>query len=286
MTSHVFACLFFAIASVAASTAQAAVYHMRGVVLELRPETNTAVIRHEAVAGLMPEMTMPFTTASTDFEALSVNDQVEFEFVMEAGSPSIARNFKVVGQTPPREAATGSQRKAPKLEEGSVVPQVELTDQDGETVSLRGERDRHTLLTFIFTRCPVPEFCPMISGQFAQIHKRLEADQLHDQVRLLSITIDPEYDTPEILRQYGGAYGADFDQWTFATAEPERIDFIASAFRLFRERNGARLDHALCTALLSPDGTVLKIWRGNAWKVDEVVSRIRDAATDSQPSSR
>lgn len=264
------------------TAAQAAVYHIRGVVLELRPDAKTAVIRHEAVPGLMPAMTMPFATSAEEIRKLSVDDQVEFEFVMEGGSPSFARNFEVVGVATPREEdepPEQSQSRAPKLVEGSVAPEVELIAQDGTSIPLRGEGYRYTLLTFIFTRCPVPEFCPLITGQFAQIHTRLTTSDLRDEVRLLSITIDPEFDTPEVLREYGEAFGADFQHWSFATADPDTIDFVASAFRLFRQRNGAQLDHALCTALLAPDGTVLEIWRGNAWKVDDVMDSIKASAS-------
>lgn len=266
-----------------AAAMQAAVYNVRGVVLELRPETRTAVVRHEAIPGLMPAMTMPFVAPPEDFEKLSVDDQVEFEFVMEAGSASQARNFKVLGKASESAAQNQEtpQRRAPKLEEGSVVPEVKLVDQDEQIVGLRDEQGRHTLLTFIFTRCPVPDFCPLISGNFAQLHNRLNQADLHDSVRLLSITIDPEFDTPEVLHDYGASFKANFDQWVFATAEPETIDFVASAFRVFRERDGARLDHALCTALVAPDGTVVDIWRGNAWKVDTVFERIQNSVDAS-----
>ena len=98
---------------------------------------------------------------------------------------------------------------------------------------------------------------------------------------LLSITIDPEHDTPEILRAYGESLGADFETWTFATAAPEVIDGVTSGFRLFRERNGVQLDHAL----IAPDGTVIEIWRGNGWTTDTVYERTSEAIENEVSAS-
>ncbi len=152
--------------------------------------------------------------------------------------------------------------------EGSQVPDVELTDQFGDATSLRDDEGRFTLLTFIFTRCPVPDFCPLMSSKFGELQRRFGEAGTGENVRLLSITIDPEFDTPEVLHQYGESLAADFENWTFATGEPELIDEVASAFRLYRERDGVTLDHALCTALVSPDGTLIEIWWGNRWETD------------------
>ncbi len=269
-----------------AVSAPAAIYHLRGVVLELRPETQTVVIQHEAVPGLMPEMTMPFAVpAEEDFSQLSVNDVVRFQFVMET-SGSFARSFEVVGKVAGAPAA--AQRRpvrTPRMEPGEVVPAVELIDQDGAATRLRDDAGRFTLLTFIFTRCPVPDFCPLMSARFQELHGRLEADDRLENTRLLSITIDPEHDTPEILRAYGESLGADFETWTFATAAPEVIDGVTSGFRLFRERNGVQLDHALATALIAPDGTVIEIWRGNGWTTDTVYERTSEAIENEVSAS-
>lgn len=264
----------------ATASALAEVYEIRGVVLELSPEIDTVVVRHEAVPGFMPAMTMPFAVRdASELTGLSVNDEVSFEFVMGSGA-SFARNFEVTGQAEPTTAAgsgTASRPQSTRLEEGSQVPDTELTDQFGNVTGLRDEAGRFTLLTFIFTRCPVPDFCPLMSSKFGELQRRFDQGGIEEKVRLLSITIDPEFDTPEVLRQYGESLRADFGNWTFATGEPELIDAIASAFRLYRERDGVTLDHALCTALVSPDGTVLEIWRGNRWETDAAYASTREA---------
>lgn len=270
---------FFALL-LAALAAHGQVHEVKGVVVALRPETQVAVIRHEAIPGLMPAMTMPFAVpAEDDFSKLSRNDSVRFEFVMEADG-SHARAFEVLGKASPEAAARRDMRRprpAEKLEEGSAVPPFQLEDQDGEPTDLRDDEGRFTLMTFIFTRCPVPDFCPLMSSNFSELQSRFDRADLLENVRLLSVTIDPEYDTPSVLREYGKALGADFAHWAFATAGTAEIDKVASAFRLYREENGAVLDHTLATALIAPDGTMLAIWRGNRWTTDEVFERTSEA---------
>ncbi len=264
---------------------QAQVYDTKGVVVALYTENQSAVIRHEEIPGLMPAMTMPFAIPSDeDFGKLTVGDEVKFEFVMDKAG-SYARAFEVIGkaQIPAAPATqTPQAARAERLEPGSTVPNIELTDQNKKPVRLSDDKNRFTVLTFIFTRCPVPDFCPLMSSNFETLQSRLKEANLLDQVRLLSITIDPEFDTPEVLRDYGKAVGADFKNWTFATAEPAVIDRVASAFRLFREKDGQKLDHALATALIDPEGKVVEIWRGNAWTTDEVFDRTTKSVASSE----
>jgi protein SCO1/2 len=140
-------------------------------------------------------------------------------------------------------------------------------------------RGRFTIVTFIFTRCPVPEFCPAMAVKFGALQKNLAADpSLAARVRLLSITLDPEFDRPEILAAYGKAVGAKPELWNFATGEKNVVETLAKAFSVYTERNGVTLDHTLCTALIGPDGHVVDLWRGNAWSIDETLAAIRQTA--------
>jgi protein SCO1/2 len=97
--------------------------------------------------------------------------------------------------------------------------------------------------------------------------------------RLVSITLDPDFDRPEILAAYGKAIGAKPAHWNFATGTKTRIGALAKAFAVVAENNGVTLDHTLCTALIGPDGRVVELWRGHAWKPDEVLSALNTAAT-------
>lgn len=250
-------------------------YETKGVVVSLYKKNQSAVIRHEEIPGLMPAMTMPFAIPNDeDFERLSVNDEVRFEFVMDPAG-SYAQTFEVIGHvdTPTDSSAAKAFAPAQKLEAGSVVPSIKMVDQDDKPIDLTDKEGRFTVMTFIFTRCPVPDFCPLMSSRFADLQGRFKKADVTDSVRLLSITIDPEFDTTSVLKEYGKAVGADFKDWSFATAEPEVINQVASAFRLYREEDGSQINHALCTALIDPRGRVIEIWRGNAWSVDAVYDR-------------
>jgi len=158
------------------------------------------------------------------------------------------------------------------LREGDLVPEVELRDENAQPVALAEER-RPTLVTFIFTRCAAMEFCPRMTKQFASLQSALQQAGRSD-LRLLSITLDPEHDESALLKQYGEAVGADPAIWNFATGSTETIDGLTREFRVYRDRAGGVLNHGLCTALIRPDGTIAVIWRGNAWTPEAVLAAL------------
>lgn len=249
-------------------------YRVTGKVVALRPETRVAVIHHDPIDGLMPSMTMPFTIPEeTDFLKLKRGYAVSFLFVMD-GDGSHAKDFVVTGAALPSiDRSTGS--TVARLEEGDALPGVTLQAAGGGALRLAEEDGRLTLLTFVFSRCPVPEFCPLIGARFKEIQDWIKEENLTGDVRLLSVTIDPEYDTPAVLAAYATSLGAEARIWEFATAGAATIDRLTSAFRVYIERDGQRLDHGLCTALIDRRGKVRSIWRGNGWTTDTVLTEIR-----------
>lgn len=121
-------------------------------------------------------------------------------------------------------------------------------------------RGRPYILTFIFTRCPVPNFCPRISQNFSQLQDAIKSDPaLATKARLLSITLDPKFDTPEVLRAYGEHQHADPGAWTFATGEPAQIDSLTQSFAVYVQLEAGTISHGLATALVGPDGSAVKI---------------------------
>ena len=136
-------------------------------------------------------------------------------------------------------------------------------------------------MTFIFTRCPVPEFCPLITTRFKALQATLARDRsLPRDTQLLSITLDPAFDTPAVLEAYGKAMGADPERWRFAGGDGAAVQQVARAFSVYVEKNGALLDHTLATALVDRRGRIVEIWRGNGWKLDEVTAALRTTAAD------
>ncbi|OAM90053.1 SCO family protein [Termitidicoccus mucosus] len=259
------------------------VFDVTGIV-RARLDDGQLVIAHDEIPGYMGAMTMAFTPAGPEEAAgVAVNDRVRFRLRVNGGR-SRAEAFVVTGRAAaPGKPATSSQGGARRgrLREGDAVPAFSLFDERGQPLTAEALRGRLTIVTFIFTRCPVPEYCPAISRKFDQlqpaVRKGLPAESAA-KVRLLSITLDPEFDRPDILKAYGEAMGADPAIWNFATGEKAEIDALVKAFAVYRENNGVTLDHTLATALIGPDGRVADIWRGNGWTVDEVIASLRKAA--------
>ncbi len=161
----------------------------------------------------------------------------------------------------------------PFLREGDTILKAKLINEDGAPISL-SDPEQATILTFIFTRCAAMQFCPKMNAQFEALQTRAQADETLNP-RLVSISLAPEFDRPERLKVYGNAIGANPAIWHFATGSTEAIDQLTKAFRVYRDDSEGVLNHTLCTALVAPDGTILKIWRGNAWQVEEVLEALK-----------
>ncbi|MFT3828482.1 MAG: SCO family protein [Opitutaceae bacterium] len=236
------------------------------------------VIQHEEIPGFMPAMTMPFRAREPDTQGLRRGDRVRFRFVVGEAS-SRATHFEFLGHATPEPAATPAAETPPpaqRLKPGDPVPEFALIDQDGSTVTSSALRGRLTVLTFIFTRCPIPEFCPLLARRFAELQNAAAQDPvLTGVLRLWSITIDPAHDTPEVLRAYGAAQGADPVRWHFLTGDPAELARMRQAFAVHAEPANGGIDHSLATALIDGDGRVKAIWRGNRWTTDEVLTAAR-----------
>ncbi|MDQ8193277.1 SCO family protein [Coraliomargarita sp. SDUM461004] len=163
--------------------------------------------------------------------------------------------------------------KAKPLYEGDALPQTQLINENGAPIELTSS-DQPTVITFIFTRCAAMQFCPRMNAQFEALQAQAQKDATLN-LRLVSISLDPEFDRPERLKEYGPAIGADPTIWQFATGSTDAIDQLTQAFRVHRDKSKGVLNHTLCTALIAPDGRIQKIWRGNAWEVDEVIAALR-----------
>jgi protein SCO1/2 len=255
-------------------------YEIRGVVRDLEPADSTLIIEHEDVPGFMPSMTMPFTVRDpAAMEGVEIGDALSFEFVVrDEGSwihnlrPVDAADL-VLPEPEPRRTV-----EAEHVEEGDPMPPFALVDQLGREIGPETFAGRPFVLTFVFTRCAVPDFCPLMSSRFAELESLIrDRPDLLERTNLLSISIDPEHDTPEVLDDYADRYTDDDDFWRFATGDPDEVAKLTKAFRVYTETAGGTLNHGLCTALVDAEGTVRNIWRGNAWKPADVF----DALTES-----
>ena len=245
---------------------------IRGKLLDGRP-----VIEHEEIPGYMMAMTMVFNVSDySEIENLQEGDRVSFKFHVSEDS-SFADQFVVLskGSDSPVADIVSIGFQQP-LGPGDSFPAFRLMNESGAAITQRSLLNKFTVVTFMFTRCPVPEFCPLLTTKFSAIQNVALSDpQLGYRIRLLGITLDPDFDTPVVLSSYAKQVGADPHMWGFATGEPDQITSLTRAFQLGVKRGNASLDHTLSTALVGPDGRLIKVWPGNLWQPEQVLEAVK-----------
>jgi protein SCO1/2 len=257
-------------------------YDFKGKVVAVEPDKHLVTVAHGDVKDLMPGMTMPFTVPNeSDLQILAPDDEITATLVVD-GSHSWLEGLIITRQSANAAAMPG----LVVAKEGDEVPNFTLRNQDDREIRIQNYRGKALLLTFVYTRCPVPDYCTLMSNNFAQIDRELGQDpDLYAKTHLLSISIDPEYDTPKVLRSYGAAHteryqNETFAHWEFASGTKEQVNEIAQYFGLAYFPEKDQIIHALRTVIVTPEGKVAKIYSGNEWKPAEVVDEIKKITTD------
>jgi protein SCO1 len=259
-------------------------YRIKGKVVSVDKRGSTVTISHEDIPDLMDAMTMPFDLKDRRLlDQLAEGDGIQATLVV-AGRQSWLENVVVTRETVDP-SGIGKAETWVEPKPGDEVPDFQLTDQNGKRIGFHQYRGRVVVLTFIYTRCPLPDYCPLMTDNFAQIGKALKAgSESKPQIQLLSITLDPEYDTPKVLREYAAQHSEGSRQWDYATGTKDEIKQIATYFGMQYWTEGDQVIHGLRTAIVGADGKLLKLYRGNDWKPEEIVGEIRNAAA-AQPKS-
>jgi protein SCO1/2 len=254
-------------------------YDLKGKVMAVERDKHLITVAHEEVKDYMPAMTMPFTLRDDwAFDVLTSGDQITATLVVD-GTESWLEDIVITQESTDTNAPGPS--GIVEAKEGADLPDYGLTNQNGEPIHLAQYRGKSLLLTFIYTRCPIPEYCTPMSQNFAQIDAELSKQpDLYQKTHLLSISIDPDYDTPAVLRSYGaahtGKYGDEkFTHWEFATGTKDQIKGVAQFFGLRYYADADQIVHGLRTVIVKPDGKVAKVYRDNAWKPEEVVAELQ-----------
>ena len=261
-------------------------YTARGVVREVDSAKRSVVIDHEEIQGFMPAMVMPFLVKDAkELEGLESGDKVSFRIHVTEDDGWIDQVTRTGGEeTPDAQETFRIVRMVEPLEVGDAVPDYPFTNQWGQAISLRQFQGRALAITFIFTRCPFPTFCPRMSGNFEEAQRALKAmTDGPSNWHLLTLSFDPEFDTPEVLRAYAERFSYDPEQWTFGTGALIEIDAITEQFGLMFPRVGLNFDHNLRTVVLDANGRVQKLFIGNEWKTEELVSEMVKAASVERP---
>lgn len=253
-------------------------YVMTGQVLAVTPARQSLSIKHDDIVGYMPAMTMTFQVARTDL--LSGREPGE----LIVGTLEVDQaSAKIVEISRTGMAALPAGSNAPSLaagivSEGEAAPDAAFIDQDDRRRSFSEWKGSATLVTFIYTRCPLPNFCPLMDRNFATIQKAVAADPALSGVKLVSVSFDPEHDTPAVLSAHAKALGADPARWTFLTGDRVTVDRFAAKFGVGVVRDDADITHNLRTILIRPDGTIGKIYGGSDWTTSAVIDDLRAAA--------
>ena len=254
-------------------------YTVDGRVAGIKNNGHTLVVEHEKIPGYMPPMIMPLPVADSSMTApLAQGDAIQFRLAVSDDSAGIIALRELpdtaVAQNPartttpiPSEGGSGTQM----LQTGDRVPaDLTLTNQAGESLRLGDYRGQALVLTFIYTRCPLPNYCPLMSKRFATLQSQLR-ERYGQDVQLLSISFDPAYDTPKVLREYASQYTGRLDTWTFATGDSTQIQRATELFGVFTTKEDSdEITHNLTTALIGPEGRVQRLWRGNDWTPEDV----------------
>lgn len=263
-------------------------YETRGRVISLGEDGRSVVVDHEDIPNLMPAMTMRLRALdASELRDVAAGDAIAFRLNLNSDSTWIDRVAvlepdAVEGR--PSQPAIHENDGLTMAMPGEQVPSFSLIDQDGSEVSADDLRGRPYLATFIYTRCPLPDYCPLMSTRFQEIQRRLAIDDRD--VMLVSISIDPEYDTSTVMAEYGSRLTDDTSTWLFATGNPAQISRVATIFGVFYSEDNGEINHNLSTVLVGSDGRVRSIWRGNEWTVDEVVQtieRVVDVEANRRP---
>ena len=268
-------------------------YDLKGRVVVVEKDKRLITIAHEDIKDYMPGMTMAFSVREDwVYEIAAPGNQLTATLVVD-GTQSWLEDIVVTEESTPVAGAPAIEGADPNV--GDDVPNYALINQDGKTVRIRDYKGKALLLTFIYTRCQDPNQCTLMSGNFAAIDKELQKlPELYAKTHLLSISFDPAYDTPKVLRSYGAAYTGKytdetFAHWEFASGSADEVKGIAKFFglRYYQDTTSGteQVIHSLRTAVIGPDGKIVKVYRGNEWKPDEMLKELQDTITNTKPAT-
>lgn len=277
-----------------APSAEAKRYPLKGTVVSVNRSEKKAAIAHEKIPDFMEAMTMDFKiredwvwddlTPGSEVRATLVVDNEKGEYWLE--------NIGIISAPDPNKPAPPINENFVQI--GKPIPDFTLTNQDGKKISLKDFQGKALAITFIYAQCPLPDYCIRMSTNFSDVANDVALnEEYRDKFALLSISFDPERDTPEKLRSYGLGYlgkdsAADFSIWQLAVGDDKEVRRIADFFGLRYEvdaNDKTQFSHSLRTAVISPDGKVTKIFPGNDWTPDDLYRELK-FAYEGKPSEQ
>ena len=263
-------------------------YALKGTVVSIDKANLSMVVNGEAIPGFMDAMAMPYKVkAASELDPLAVGDAITATLVKD-NDDYFVRDITVTAHSAAAPPKPSSDLHIP--EPGESVPNFKLVNQNGRRISLDQYRGKTLLMTFIYTRCPFADFCPRVSGEFAALNQELKKNaELYSKTHLLSVSFDPAKDTPKVLRTYGAGYlgskSPQFDHWEFAAATPDGLPELAKYFGFTYVEEGGVITHSLSTAVIGPDGKIIKWYHGSDWKASDLLKDVSNVARAPSPPS-
>jgi protein SCO1/2 len=269
-------------------TAAAKRYPFTGRILSVDTQNQAAVIDGDTIPGFMDAMAMTYRIKPPSMlRQLSSGDSISAELVViqpqgnddNAAPDSWLERIKITGHASPSHAAPANFHIP---EPGEDVPDFSFTNQSGKRISLKQYRGKVLFVTFIYTRCPFPDYCPRLSRNFLEIHQQMTTNPALASTHLLSVSFDPAHDTAKVLHDYGFSVAhtrepALFDRWEFAAPRSVDLPRIAHFFALTVNSEGGIITHNLSTAVIGPDGKILKWYHGSDWQPSDLLKDAADA---------
>jgi protein SCO1/2 len=257
-------------------------YTLQGQILSIEPNRLQADVKHEEIPGFMAAMTMPYKVRDAkELADLKPGDLITSTLVV-VSNDAYLKDVRKVGEAPLAAASAPSASSGFELlKPGEAIPDVPMLDQEGRKTSIAALKGQTVVLTFIYTQCPIPTFCPLMDRHFVTIQERLEADPALARVHLATVSFDPVTDTPAVLKTHAQKLGADTARWTFFTGDRDDVDRFASRFGVTIARDlkdPLNITHNLRTAIIDPDGTLVKLYTGNEWSPEQVLADLKDVS--------
>lgn len=256
-------------------------FRLKGEVVAIDTMKRKLTIAHEEIPDYMDAMTMPFKVKNPDLlRSVHVGDSIQGVLAVSR-TESWLDTFAIIGKGGETRITLSEETILARMfKEGERLPPVELTNQDGKKVYFSDFKGKAVAFTFIYTRCPLPDFCIRMSEYFASIQKSLRKNNgITGKWHLISASFDPKFDTPAVLKSYGQSYHADFASWDFVTADEGTIMKLADGLGLsISDDEGGLIAHNLRTVLLDKEGRIVRIINGNEWSKADVAAELEGLA--------
>lgn len=270
-------------AAASAPATPAEVRHpVTGEIVKILADRDTLLVSHDKIPGYMMAMTMEFKVAKADLANAREGQRIRAELVQRGEDLWLEKIWPddtvtkstLDAATKALVQDTAMRGKEAYREIGETLPTFTLLDQEGRTVAANRFRGKKVILNFIFTRCPIATMCPAATMRMAELQKAARAAGAKD-FELVSVSLDPEYDTPGVLREYAEARGLDTSNWSFLTGPDTAVRQLLSQLGVIREFEGSTIKHSLATVLIDEQGRIVYRVDGSTWQVEDFVRRLK-----------